>query len=59
MNGLGKVLCFRSYWYNETKFGNIKVNGKVAALLELGSGFSPDFTEENVYLNASLFGLSN
>ena len=39
--------------------GNIKVNGKVAALLELGSGFSPDFTgEENVYLNASLFGLS-
>ncbi len=39
--------------------GNIKVNGKVAALLELGSGFNPEFTgRENIYLNASVYGLT-
>jgi lipopolysaccharide transport system ATP-binding protein len=39
--------------------GNVAVNGRVAALLELGSGFHPDLTgEENVRLNASLIGLS-
>ncbi|MGH9722128.1 MAG: ABC transporter ATP-binding protein [Bryobacteraceae bacterium] len=37
--------------------GTIRVNGRVAALLELGSGFHPDLTgEENVYLHASLLG---
>lgn len=40
--------------------GSISVNGKVAALLELGSGFNPEFTgRENVYLNASVYGLTN
>ena len=40
--------------------GNIQVNGRVAALLELGSGFNPEFTgRENVYMNASVLGLSN
>jgi lipopolysaccharide transport system ATP-binding protein len=39
--------------------GTIKVHGRVAALLELGSGFNPDFTgRENVYLNASVLGLT-
>jgi ABC-type polysaccharide/polyol phosphate transport system ATPase subunit len=39
--------------------GRVAVNGKVAALLELGSGFHPDLTgRENVSLNASLLGLS-
>lgn len=39
--------------------GRIAVNGRVAALLELGSGFHPDLTgRENVSLNASLLGLS-
>jgi lipopolysaccharide transport system ATP-binding protein len=39
--------------------GEIKVNGKVAALLELGAGFNPEFTGvENVYMAASLYGLS-
>ncbi|MEP6607085.1 MAG: ABC transporter ATP-binding protein [Burkholderiaceae bacterium] len=39
--------------------GSVAVSGKVAALLELGSGFSPEFTgRENVRLNASLLGLS-
>lgn len=39
--------------------GQVKVNGRIAALLELGSGFNPDFSGiENVYLNASILGLS-
>jgi lipopolysaccharide transport system ATP-binding protein len=39
--------------------GSVKVNGRVAALLELGSGFNPEFTgRENVYLNAAVLGLS-
>lgn len=39
--------------------GTAKVNGRVAALLELGSGFNPEFTgRENVYLNASILGLA-
>jgi len=39
--------------------GEIQVRGRVAALLELGSGFNSDFTgRENVYLNASILGLS-
>ena len=39
--------------------GNIRVNGRIAALLELGSGFNPEFTgRENVYLNAAVLGLS-
>lgn len=39
--------------------GSIRVKGRVAALLELGSGFNPEFTgRENVYLNASILGLS-
>jgi ABC-type polysaccharide/polyol phosphate transport system ATPase subunit len=39
--------------------GSVQVNGRVAPLLELGSGFHPDLTgKENVFLNASLLGLT-
>jgi lipopolysaccharide transport system ATP-binding protein len=39
--------------------GEIVVEGRVAALLELGSGFNPDFTGlENIRLNAAVLGLS-
>jgi lipopolysaccharide transport system ATP-binding protein len=39
--------------------GSIQTNGRVAALLELGSGFNPEFTgRENVYMNAAVLGLS-
>jgi lipopolysaccharide transport system ATP-binding protein len=40
--------------------GFVSSHGRVAALLELGSGFNAEFTgRENVYLNASLLGLTN
>jgi len=39
--------------------GSVQVNGRVAALLELGSGFNPEFSgRENIYLNAAVLGLS-
>lgn len=39
--------------------GSILNDGRVAALLELGSGFNPEFTgRENVYMNAAVLGLS-
>ena len=39
--------------------GQIKINGRVSSLLELGAGFHPDFTGlENIYMNASIFGLT-
>jgi lipopolysaccharide transport system ATP-binding protein len=38
--------------------GELHVRGRVAALLELGAGFSPDFTGiENIYMNAAILGL--
>jgi ABC-type polysaccharide/polyol phosphate transport system ATPase subunit len=40
--------------------GAAQVRGKVAALLELGSGFNPEFTgRDNVFLNAAILGLSH
>ena len=39
--------------------GAIVVNGKLTSLLELGAGFHPDFSgRENIYFNASIFGLT-
>ncbi len=39
--------------------GSIKTTGKIASLLELGAGFHPDFSgRENIYFNASIFGLT-
>ena len=43
----------------EPTSGNVMVNGRLAAMLELGSGFNPEFTgRENIYLNAAILGLT-
>ncbi len=59
-NGAGKstLLQLICGTLNPTS-GSVEVEGTVAALLELGSGFNPEFTgRENVYLNASMLGLT-
>lgn len=59
-NGSGKSTLLQMVCgtLNQTT-GNIQTHGRIAALLELGSGFNPDFTgRENVYLNGSVLGLS-
>jgi ABC-type polysaccharide/polyol phosphate transport system ATPase subunit len=40
--------------------GRVTIRGRLSALLELGAGFHPDLTgEENIWLNASILGLTN
>lgn len=59
-NGSGKstLLKLMTKIIYPTK-GKITVNGKLTSLLELGAGFHPDFTgRENIYFNASIFGLT-
>ncbi|MBF6617640.1 MAG: ABC transporter ATP-binding protein [Candidimonas sp.] len=59
-NGSGKstLLQLICGTLNPTE-GHCQVTGRVAALLELGSGFNPEFTgRENVYMNASVLGLT-
>jgi len=44
----------------EPTHGSVSIEGRVAALLELGAGFNPQFTGiENIFMNASLLGFSN
>jgi lipopolysaccharide transport system ATP-binding protein len=59
-NGAGKsTLLSLVAGLSKPDAGSIAVNGRIAALLELGSGFHPDLTgTENVTLNASLLGLT-
>lgn len=60
-NGAGKstllqIICGTLYPIS----GKVTVNGKYAALLELGAGFNPEFTgRENVYLSAAVYGLTH
>lgn len=59
-NGCGKSTLLKlmtRIMYPEK--GTIKIKGKVSSLLELGAGFHPDMTgRENIYINASIFGLT-
>ncbi|NYT74325.1 ABC transporter ATP-binding protein [Halomonas sp. QX-2] len=59
-NGSGKSTLLQLICQTLTPTsGIVEVNGRVAALLELGAGFNPEFTgKENVYLYASVMGLS-
>ncbi len=60
VNGSGKstlLKCIAQILRPDT--GKISYNGKISALLELGSGFHPELSgRENVYLNGSILGLS-
>ena len=59
-NGSGKstLLKLMTKILYPTK-GSLETNGKLTSLLELGAGFHPDFTgRENIYFNASIFGLT-
>jgi ABC-type polysaccharide/polyol phosphate transport system ATPase subunit len=59
-NGAGKSTLLKMLAGISTPTrGSIKVNGRIAPLIEVGAGFIPDFTgRENVYLNGSILGLS-
>lgn len=59
-NGAGKSTLLQMICGTLTpSSGQVVVHGRVAALLELGSGFNPDFTgRENVYMNAAVLGFT-
>ena len=59
-NGCGKSTTLKmltKIMYPDS--GSIEMSGRVSSLLELGAGFHPDLSgRENIYINASIFGLS-
>jgi lipopolysaccharide transport system ATP-binding protein len=59
-NGAGKSTLLKMLARITTpSSGSVKVNGRIAPLIEVGAGFVPDFTgRENVYLNGAILGMS-
>lgn len=59
-NGAGKSTLLQMICGTLTPTsGSIRVRGRIAALLELGAGFNPEFTgRENVFISAALYGLN-
>ena len=67
VDGVGKKFCRslkKSLWYGvcdiagELLPGRIKVKGRIASLLEVGTGFHPELTgRENIYLNGAILGM--
>ena len=59
-NGAGKSTLLKMLAKISTPTrGSIRVDGRIAPLIEVGAGFVPDFTgRENVYLNGAILGLS-
>ena len=59
-NGCGKSTTLKlltRIMYPDT--GSVELRGRVSSLIELGAGFHPDMSgRENIYINASIFGLS-
>ena len=59
-NGAGKSTLLQMVCQTlQPSVGELQVHGRVAALLELGAGFNPDFTGlENVFMNGAILGLN-
>ena len=60
-NGSGKSTLLQMVCGTlEPTRGEVRSHGRIAALLELGAGFNPEFSgRDNVYMNAALLGLSD
>ena len=58
-NGSGKSTVLKIITGVQPTMGNVTVNGRISALLELGAGFNMEYTGvENVYLNGTMLGFT-